>query len=40
MASPRRRTNQFRTLLGGLVRDVSFQNAKAYFGFALPKAAG
>jgi glucuronate isomerase len=29
-----------RALLGGLVRDVSFRNAKGYFGFALPKAAG
>jgi glucuronate isomerase len=26
-------------LLGGLVRDVSFRNAKGYFGFELPKAA-
>jgi glucuronate isomerase len=25
-----------RTLLGGLVRDVSFQNGMAFFGFALP----
>jgi glucuronate isomerase len=29
-----------RALLGGLVRDVSFRNAKGYFGFALPKTAG
>lgn len=29
-----------RTLLGGLVRDVSFRNAKGYFGFELPKSAG
>jgi glucuronate isomerase len=25
-----------RALLGGLVRDVSFRNAKGYFGFSLP----
>jgi glucuronate isomerase len=29
-----------RTLLGGLVRDVSFRNAKGYFGFELPTVAG